>query len=91
MVLINIPLPSPPHLQHSLPYPLCADVGGKVREAYGVPKSLGLIDGRVTFVIDKGGVVRSVFNSQINTGGHVSEARKAVAQLVEAEKLGYAS
>ena len=76
-------------IQHGLNYPLCPDEGGIVRQLYGIPKSLGLIDGRVTFVISQDGVVRSVFNSQVNTTGHVSEARKAVAEIVEAQKLGY--
>src|SRR5690606_34936307 len=49
--------------KHRLPFRLLADHGGHVRASYGVKKTLGLIDGRVTFIIDRGGVVRHVFSS----------------------------
>jgi peroxiredoxin Q/BCP len=60
--------------KYRLPFPLLADTGGNVRKAFQVPKSLGLLPGRVTFVIDKNGVVRHVFNSQLNPTKHVDEA-----------------
>jgi peroxiredoxin Q/BCP len=61
--------------KHRLPFTLVSDAGGKVRKLYGVPGSLlGLIPGRVTYVIDAGGVVRHVFNSQLNPTKHVREA-----------------
>ena len=41
-----------------LNYLLLSDPGGKVRRAYGIPKTLGVVDGRATFVIDRSGVVR---------------------------------
>lgn len=60
--------------KYNLPFPLLSDTGGSVRKAYKVPKSLGLLPGRVTFVVDKQGVVRHAFNSQLNATKHVSEA-----------------
>ena len=60
---------------------LLSDPGGKVRELYGVKPSLGLLPGRVTFVIDAGGVVRKVFSSQINPRRHVEEAMNALAEI----------
>jgi peroxiredoxin Q/BCP len=60
--------------KHRLPFTLVSDAGGKVRKLYGVPSTLGLLPGRVTYVIDAGGVVRHVFNSQLNVGKHVTEA-----------------
>jgi peroxiredoxin Q/BCP len=69
--------------RYKLPFTLLADRGGKVRKLYGVPATLGLLPGRVTFVIDAGGVVRHVFNSQLDATRHVAEAlgvlRKASA------------
>ncbi len=62
-------------------FPLLSDRGGKVREMYGVRATLGLIPGRVTFVIDKSGVVRRIFSSQINPTRHVSEAIEALKSL----------
>jgi peroxiredoxin Q/BCP len=52
-----------------------------VRARFGIPKTLGLIDGRVTYVIDRDGVVRHVFNSQIRARKHVEEALRLVRSL----------
>jgi peroxiredoxin Q/BCP len=60
--------------KHRLPFTLLADRGGQVRKRYGVPATLGLLPGRVTFVIDGAGVVRHVFNSQLDATRHVEEA-----------------
>lgn len=67
--------------KYRLPFVLLADVGGKVRASYGVRKTLGLIDGRVTFIIDRGGVVRHVFSSQLRPKKHVDEALQIVRGL----------
>ncbi len=67
--------------QYSLPFTLLSDQGGKVRRLYGVPATLGLIPGRVTYVIDRLGTVRHVFNSMTDIGGHVNEALEVVKQL----------
>ena len=67
--------------QHNLPFTLVSDKGGKVRKAYGVPGVLGVIPGRVTYVIDRAGVVRHVFSSMTNIGQHVRDALKMVRQL----------
>ncbi|MDV3351643.1 peroxiredoxin [Leptolyngbyaceae cyanobacterium CCMR0082] len=60
--------------KYSLPFTLVSDTGSKVRSAYGVPATLGLLPGRVTYVIDKTGTVRHLFNSQFNPKKHVDEA-----------------
>jgi peroxiredoxin Q/BCP len=67
--------------KHELPFTLLADPGGEVREAFGVPSTLGLLPGRVTYVIDKQGVIRHVFNSQLNPTKHVTEALGVLAKL----------
>jgi len=68
--------------KHNLPFTLLADPDKKVRKAFGVPTNLlGLIPGRVTYIIDKKGIVRGVFNSQMKFDKHVKEA------LVVLEKL----
>jgi peroxiredoxin Q/BCP len=66
--------------RHNLPFTLLSDAGGKVREAYGVPPTLGFIPGRVTYVIDRGGTVRHVFNSMTNIDRHVKDALAVVRQ-----------
>jgi peroxiredoxin Q/BCP len=49
--------------RHALPFVLLSDEGGEVRKLYGVPSTLGLLPGRVTYVIDRDGIVRHVFSS----------------------------
>ena len=66
---------------YSLPFILLADVGNKVRELYGVPSTMGVIPGRVTYIIDKKGVVRHIFNSQTQTQQHVEEAKAMLREL----------
>ncbi len=66
---------------HHLPFLLVSDKGRSLRKTFGVPKTMGFLPGRVTYVIDKSGVVRLVFNSQMSTDGHVEEALKAVQGL----------
>jgi len=67
--------------RHRLPFSLLADSGGSVRKAFGVPKSFGLFAGRVTYVIDKQGVIRHVFNSQLAFTKHVDEALEVLKRL----------
>lgn len=67
---------------HRLPFSLISDGDGELRRSYAVPKSLlGLLPGRVTYVIDKQGKVQHVFNSQLQAKRHVSEALEVVKRL----------
>jgi peroxiredoxin Q/BCP len=67
--------------QNRLPFLLLSDSDGSVRERYGVPRTLGLLPGRVTYVIDADGVVRHVFSSQFQAARHVSEALGVLKQI----------
>jgi thioredoxin-dependent peroxiredoxin len=67
--------------KHDLPFTLLSDKGGQVRKSYGVPAVLGVLPGRVTYVIDREGSVRHVFSSMTNIGQHVSDALETVRQL----------
>jgi peroxiredoxin Q/BCP len=66
---------------HELPFTLLSDKGGQVRKSYAVPATLGLLPGRVTYVIDRAGTVRHVFSSQMNIGRHVNDALDVVQKL----------
>jgi peroxiredoxin Q/BCP len=70
--------------RHGLPFTLLSDAGGAVRKSYGVPSVLGLLPGRVTYVIDRGGTVRHVFNSMTVIDKHVKEALEVVRGLEKA-------
>ncbi len=67
--------------KYKLPFTLLSDKGGRVRKLYGVKKTLGVIPGRVTFVIDRTGIVRHGFSSQSKPARHVVEALAALAAL----------
>jgi peroxiredoxin Q/BCP len=59
---------------HRLPFVLLSDPDGEVRRRYGASRWFGLVSGRVTFVIDRDGIVRRIFESQLQATRHVDEA-----------------
>ena len=63
---------------HRLPFLLVSDRDKALQKAYGVPKTMGLLPGRVTYVIDRDGKVQHVFNAQLNAKKHVREALDVV-------------
>jgi peroxiredoxin Q/BCP len=67
--------------RHNLPFPLLVDGGNSLRKAFGVPSVLGLLPGRVTYVIDGEGVIRHVFNNLLDGSAHRNEARAALQRL----------
>jgi thioredoxin-dependent peroxiredoxin len=66
---------------HELPFVLISDRGGALRRLYGVKATLGIWPGRVTFVIDKDGIVRHVFSSQTDSVRHVEEALRTITSV----------
>lgn len=67
--------------KHQLPFILLADKGNQVRKRFGVPKAFLLIPGRVTYVVDKQGVVRDVFKSLFGHEEHVKNALNVIQGL----------
>ena len=67
--------------RHNLPYPLLVDQNNQLRTAFGVPGVLGLLPGRVTYVIDASGVVRHVFNNLLDGPAHRREALDCLKRL----------
>jgi len=66
---------------YGLPFILLSNEKNEVRKLYGVPSSMGIIPGRVTYIIDKKGVVRHIFNSQFQPEKHIEEALKVLKEL----------
>ncbi|AFY65079.1 peroxiredoxin [Geitlerinema sp. PCC 7407] len=60
--------------KYQLPFKLLSDTNNELRKRYGVPSTLGLLPGRVTYVIDREGVVRHIFSSQFKPKAHIEEA-----------------
>lgn len=68
-------------LHHRLPFTLLSDPDRRVRKLYGVPQSMIFLPGRVTYVIDREGKVRHIFNSQMHPERHVNEAIRILLTL----------
>ncbi|KAK6131764.1 hypothetical protein DH2020_034498 [Rehmannia glutinosa] len=63
--------------KYKLPYTLLSDEGNKVRKEWGVPSDLfGALPGRQTYVLDKNGVCRLVYNNQFQPEKHIDETLK---------------
>lgn len=65
--------------KYNLPFTLLADVDNEVRNLFGVKASvLGLIPGRVTYVVDKKGTVVFMYESQLKAERHIKESINAI-------------
>ena len=61
--------------KYELPFTLLSDENKKVRNLFGVKGSLmGLLPGRVTYVIDKSGNVQLIFENQYGAEKHIEES-----------------
>ena len=64
-----------------LPFLLISDEDHALERAFGVPKLLGLLPGRTTYVIDKQGVIRYIFTSHFSAHAHIEAALRMVREL----------
>ena len=64
--------------RQDLPFLLLSDRAGTVRQLYGVEQTLGILPGRVTYVINPAGFVRHIYSSQLRVLRHPREALEAV-------------
>lgn len=67
--------------KYDLPFILLSDQGNKVRKLFGVPSTLFILPGRVTYVIDKEGIVKHIFDSMLDFKAHVDEAIKTIQSM----------
>ncbi len=68
--------------KYRLPFSLLSDKGNVVRKLLGVPTDLlGLLPGRVTYIIDKQGNVAHIFKSQMAAEKHVEEALATIQAM----------
>ncbi|WP_456314143.1 peroxiredoxin [Pseudomonas shirazensis] len=68
--------------KHELPFILLSDQDKKLRHLFGVRDNLfGLLPGRVTYIIDRNGVVIYIFDS-MNAAKHIPKALKTIKELV---------
>ncbi|HVP16914.1 MAG TPA: peroxiredoxin [candidate division Zixibacteria bacterium] len=68
-------------IANTLPFILLSDEDGKVRKLYGATSAFGLMPGRVTYIIDKKGIIRHTFSSQLNPTKHIEEALRIIKDI----------
>ena len=64
--------------QHKLPFPLIADPDKRIIKTYEALGLLGFITARVTYVINKQGVIRKGFRHDLSIGKHLSDTLAAL-------------
>ena len=67
--------------KNKLQYPLLCDQDNSLRNQFGVPKKLGFIEGRVTYIINSEGIIKHIFEDLINGPAHIKEAIKALKKI----------
>ncbi|WP_264553497.1 peroxiredoxin [Flavobacterium sp. N2038] len=68
--------------KYKLPFILLSDKDKRLRQLFGVRNNLfGLLPGRVTYIIDRNGVVIYIFDS-MNAEKHISAALETIKELV---------
>lgn len=68
--------------QYKLPFILLSDNDKKIRTLFGVkPNLFGLLPGRVTYVVDKNGIIQLIFDSLVATN-HIPRALEAIKKIV---------
>ena len=69
--------------RYKLPFILLSDNYKKIRKLFGVPSNMfGMMPGRVTYVTDRDGQIKMVFDSMMATK-HIPKALAAIEDLVK--------
>lgn len=86
-IVIGISADSPESHQefkekYDLPFTLLSDPENIARKKFGVKGNLfGMIPGRVTFIVDKKGIIRYIYDSQTDAVKHVEEAMRILEEM----------
>ncbi|HVY47958.1 MAG TPA: peroxiredoxin [Minicystis sp.] len=66
---------------HQIPFPLVGDPDRAIQRAYGAFRVFGLFNQRLTFVIDRAGVVRAAIHHEMRASRHAEDVRQALRSL----------
>jgi peroxiredoxin Q/BCP len=67
--------------QFQLPFILLSDREKNIRKLFGVPSGLlGILPGRVTYVVNKKGIITMIFDSSRMATRHISKALEAIKE-----------
>jgi peroxiredoxin Q/BCP len=70
--------------EYKVPFPLVSDKDRQLAKTYGATSFLGNLlgkVGRVTFVIDKKGMIAGIFQSELSAAKHIDGVKAAIKQL----------
>jgi peroxiredoxin Q/BCP len=74
--------------RNALGFPLISDPDGSLRALYDVKSVLPLLRPRITYVIDKQGVIRAAFRHDLAIGRHLSDTLAALEAVTESSPPG---
>lgn len=75
--------------KHSLPFPLIPDTDKRLSKLYEARGLLGFMTARITYVIDKQGVIRGAFRHEVmGIGAHIEDAVRALQEIAAGESVG---
>lgn len=78
--------------KHSLPFPLIPDTDKQLSKLYGARGILGLTTARITYVIDKQGIIRGAFRHEVRgIGDHIEDAVRTLREIAQADAPAEAS
>jgi peroxiredoxin Q/BCP len=72
--------------QQRVPYHLISDSSGAWRKGMGVPNTMWILPGRVTYLIDREGRIQNIVNAMFDTDRHVNETRRRLQELKAASQ-----
>ena len=68
--------------KYNLPFILISDNDKKIRTLFGVkPNLFGMLPGRVTYIVDKNGIIQLVFDSFL-ASNHIPKALETIKKIV---------
>ncbi|MEK7281869.1 MAG: peroxiredoxin [Chloroflexota bacterium] len=69
--------------QYGLNFPLISDKNRELSRLFGVLRRIGPSVQRVTFVIDKKGIIRQVIHNELNMQAHIDQALEALNEIAD--------
>jgi len=63
---------------YQLPFMLLSDADGQAARAYGARSFFGLMSGRVTYVVQQGGIIRGAYSGLLKADAHVQQALRTL-------------
>ncbi len=67
--------------KRNLKYSLVSDTSQQIRKLFHVRPRFGSLPGRVTFVIDKNGIIKNIISSVFESKVHIDESLKSIREL----------